>query len=499
MSTPVPTQMYINGQWMEACSGERLDVENPADRSIITSLPAGDKVDIESAVAAAAEGQKIWGAKPARERAAVLERFARLLREALSDFVYQETLQTGRAIREMRAQLSRLPEWYEYYAAVARTHEGGLHPFDGPYINYTKRRPLGVVGLITPWNHPMLILTKKLAPALAAGNAVVIKPSEVAPVTPLMMVKLWEEACLPKGVLNIVTGYGPTAGKALTEHTGLSKIDVTGGTETGRVIGAAAGKNLIPFSGELGGKASVVVFEDIGADKAVRGSLFASFIASGQTCVQGARLLVQESLYHEVVAALVERVNSLKIGNPLEESTQMGPMVSQKQLDIVLKYVAIGKEEGATVAAGGERLTNGEFSGGFYHQPTVFTNIRLGMRIEQEEIFGPVVCVMPFTDEADAIAKANATQFGLAGSVWTRDVARAHRVASQLDMGIVWVNDHHRIDPSSPWGGFKDSGVGKENGIVTYEAYTKTQSVIVNTADEPFDWFSADGADKRYS
>jgi acyl-CoA reductase-like NAD-dependent aldehyde dehydrogenase len=494
-----PTQMYINGQWKEACSGERLDVENPADRSVITSLPAGDKIDIEAAVAAAAEGQTVWGAKPARERAAVLERFARLLREALPEFIYQETLQTGRAIREMRAQLARLPEWYEYYAAVARTHEGGLHPFDGPYINYTKRRPLGVVGLITPWNHPMLILTKKLAPALAAGNAVVIKPSEVAPVTPLMMVKLWEEAGLPKGVLNIVTGYGPTAGKALTEHPGISKIDVTGGTETGRVIGATAGKNLIPFSGELGGKASVVVFEDIGADNAVKGSLFASFIASGQTCVQGARLLVQESLYEEVVAALVERVNSLKIGNPLEESTQMGPMVSQKQLDIVLKYVAIGKEEGATVAAGGERLTNGEFSGGYYHQPTVFTNIRGGMRVEQEEIFGPVVCVMPFTDEADAIAKANATQFGLAGSVWTRDVARAHRVASKLDMGIVWVNDHHRIDPSSPWGGFKDSGVGKENGIVTYEAYTKTQSVIVNTADEPFDWFSADGADKRYS
>lgn len=495
----IPTQMYINGEWVNARSGDTLAVENPADCSTITKLPAGDQADVDAAVAAAEAAQKTWGTMPAQERAGILERFARLLRENLPDFVHQESLQTGRAIREMRAQLARLPEWYEYYAAVARTHEGALHPFGGPYINYTKRRPLGVVGLITPWNHPMLILTKKLAPALAAGNSVVIKPSEVAPVTPLMMASLWEQAGLPKGVLNIVTGYGPAAGKALTEHTRISKIDITGGTETGRIIGAAAGHNLIPFAGELGGKASVLVFDDVGAERAVKGSLFASFIASGQTCVQGARLLVQESLYDEVVSALVDRANSLRIGDPLEESTQMGPMVSQKQLDIVLKYVAIGKEEGATVAAGGERLTQGDYAKGYYHQPTVFTDIKPGMRVEQEEIFGPVVCVMPFKDEADAISKANATQFGLAGSVWTRDVARAHRVANKLDMGIVWVNDHHRIDPSSPWGGFKDSGVGKENGIVTYEAYTKSQSVIVNTSDEPFDWFSEDGKDKRYS
>lgn len=492
-------RMQIGGKKVEASTGQWLAVENPAHRTVITEVPAGSAADVDRAVAVAKEAQREWGSWPARKRAQVLERFAHLLEERMEDFVLKEVEQIGRSIREMRAQLSRLPEWYEYYAAVARTHEGGLHPFGGSYINYTQRRPLGVVGLVTPWNHPMLILTKKLAPALAAGNAVVVKPSEVAPITPLMMGDLFAEAGLPDGVYNVVTGYGPDAGKALTEHQGIAKIDVTGGTETGRLIGAAAGRNLVNFAAELGGKASVLVFDDVGAARAVSGSLFASFIASGQTCVQGARLLVQETIYEEVVAALVERVNSITIGDPMDPATQMGPMVSQQQLDTVLKYVAIGREEGATVAAGGERLTGGHWDEGYYHQPTVFTDIKPGMRIEQEEIFGPVVCVMPFRDESHAIELANATDFGLAGSVWTRDVARAHRVAGQLEMGIVWVNDHHRIDPSSPWGGFKDSGIGKENGIVTYESYSKTQSVIVNTSDEPFDWFVEDATNKRYS
>ncbi|MCP1673757.1 acyl-CoA reductase-like NAD-dependent aldehyde dehydrogenase [Natronocella acetinitrilica] len=492
-------KMLVGGERVTADSGQWLDVENPATREIIARVPEGDSADIDAAIAAAHEAQAIWGNTPPQQRAVVLERFAALMRERLDDFVVREVEQIGRAIREMRAQLARLPEWYEYYAAVARTHEGALHPFGGPYINYTQRRPLGVVGLVTPWNHPMLILTKKLAPALAAGNCVVVKPSEVAPITPLMMGDLLEEAGLPAGVYNVVTGYGPTAGKALTEHRGIAKIDVTGGTETGRHIGAAAGRNLVNFAAELGGKASVLVFDDVGAGRAVSGSLFASFIASGQTCVQGARLLVQDTIHDQVVDELVKRVNAIVIGDPMDPATQMGPMVSNRQLDTVKRYVAIGREEGATVAAGGEQLTGGDWDRGYYHQPTVFTDIRPGMRIEQEEIFGPVVCVMPFRDEAHAVELANATDFGLAGSVWTRDVARAHRVARRLDMGIVWINDHHRIDPSSPWGGFKDSGVGKENGIVTYEAYTKTQSVIVNTSDEPFDWFVDDATDKRYS
>lgn len=491
--------MFIGGRLVSALSGETLAVENPATGETVATVPAAGQSDVDAAVAAATVAQPGWAALAPQQRAAVLERFASLMRERMEEFVVREVEQIGRAIREMRAQLSRLPEWYEYFAAVARTHEGRVHPFGGNYFNYTRRRPLGVVALITPWNHPMLILTKKLAPALAAGNAVVVKPSELGPITTLMMAELLQEAGLPDGVYNVVTGFGPTAGRALCEHPGIAKVDMTGGTETGRHIGAAAGRQLKDFSAELGGKGSILVFDDIAARSAVSGALFASFIASGQTCVQGARLLVQETIYEDVLAQLVERTRAIRIGDPMDPRTQMGPMVCARQLKTVMKYIAIGREEGARIAYGGERLVGGEWDRGYYHQPTIFADLKPGMRVEQEEIFGPVVCVMPFRDEAHAIEMANNTQFGLAGGVWTRNVSRAHRVASKLDMGIVWINDHHRIDPSSPWGGFKDSGVGKENGIMAYEAYTKLQSVIVNTSEEPFDWFIEDRSEKRYS
>ncbi|MCB5362398.1 aldehyde dehydrogenase [Pusillimonas sp. CC-YST705] len=492
-------KMIIGGKEVDVAGTEPIAIENPANGRVIASVPAGGAAHINAAVNAASEAQREWGAREPIARAVVLEKFARLLRERLSEFIDREVEQIGRPLREMRAQVSRLPEWYEYFAAVARTHEGRVHPFGGPYVNYTRRQPLGVVGVITPWNHPMLILTKKLAPALAAGNAVVAKPSELAPITPIMLAEVLREAGLPDGVYNVVTGDGATAGKELSEHPGIAKIDVTGGTETGRHIGAAAGRNLAGFAAELGGKASVLVFEDVDIDRAVNGVLFASFIAAGQTCVQGARLLVHESILDQVLSRLLTRTKALRLGDPTDLATEIGPLVSKRQLDRVMKYVDIGQSEGATLAAGGQR-PGGALADGYYLQPTVFTDVKPGMRIEQEEIFGPVVCVMPFKDEAHAIELANATNFGLAGSVWTRDIARGHRVAQALEMGIVWVNDHHRIDPSSPWGGFKESGIGKENGIVTYEAYTRTQSVVVNVSDESFDWFDDNKTvEKRYS
>lgn len=498
LSIPDYFPLHIGGEHRDAAGGARFTVENPANGATICEMAEGDATDIDAAVKAAHAAKASWGAKSGAERADVLNRIAALLTERLDDFIAVEVAQTGRPIREMRAQLARLPEWYTYFAAVARTHESNVHPFGGPYLNYSRRTPLGVVGLVTPWNHPLLILTKKLAPALAAGNAVVVKPSEVAPITPMMLASLMEEAGLPPGVCNMVTGMGPVAGAALSTHEGIAKLDLTGGTETGRRVAALAGERLTQFSGELGGKAPVIVFGDVLDSSAAAATLFASFIAAGQTCVQGARLLVQNSVREKVVDMLVERTKSLVVGDPTLFETQIGPMVSKRQLDVTMKYVEIGKNEGATLAAGGERLTGGVYDQGYYHAPTVFTDVTNDMRVAQEEIFGPVVCVLGFDTEEEAIALANGTEFGLAASVWTKDITRAHRVSQSIEAGIVWINDHHRIDPSSPWGGFKASGIGKENGIVCYEGYTKLQSVVVNLSDDRFDWFE-DSSDKRYS
>lgn len=491
--------LHIGGQDVDALSGKTFEVLNPATGKVLCTVAEGDAADIDRAVEAAEKAAPVWGNMSPLERAEILNRAADILKERLSEFVEVEVAQTGRAIREMRAQLARTPEWYSYFAAVARTHETGVHPFGGPYLNYTRRTPIGVVGLVTPWNHPLLILTKKVAPALAAGNTLVVKPSEVAPITPIMLAEVLKDAGLPDGAYNVVPGFGATAGAALTNHDRIGKLDLTGGTETGRKVAAIAGQKLIPFSGELGGKASVIVFEDTLDSAAASAALFASFVAAGQTCVQGARLLVQKSVHDKVLDLLVARANSIRIGDPTDPATQMGPLVSAQQLAITEKYVAIGKNEGATIAAGGNRLTGGIYEGGYFHQPTVFAGVTNNMRIAQEEIFGPVVCVMPFETEEEAIALANGTAFGLAASVWSKNVARAHRVAQAIEAGIVWINDHHRIDPSSPWGGFKDSGLGKENGIVCYESYTKLQSIVVNLSEEPFDWFEDTAQEKRYS
>lgn len=491
--------MFVGGQHIPSASGDTFEVENPARGDTMALVSEGDKKDVDAAVEIASEAFRTWGKTSGEERGNILSRAAQILRDRLDEFVRIEVDQTGRAYREMSAQLARLPEWYEYFGALARTHEDTVPPFGGDYLNYTRRVPLGVVGHITPWNHPLLILTKKVAPALAGGNTIVAKPSEIAPLTPLMLGDVLKEAGLPDGVYNAVPGFGATAGLALTSHPGIRKIDLTGGTETGRKVASIAGENLVRVGAELGGKASSLIFEDADLDTAVSGTLFASFVAGGQTCIQGARAIVHRSLYDEFVERLVGRAKKISLGDPQDPSTQMGPLVAKRQLDRVEEYVRIGVEEGATLAAGGHRITDPPYDKGYFYPPTIFVDVENDMRVAQEEIFGPVVCVLPFDNEEEAIDLANATEFGLAGAIWTNDVRRAHRVAHQLEMGVVWINDHHRIDPASPWGGFKMSGIGRENGIEAYHEYTQTQNIIVNLSDEPFDWFVEDVTGKRYS
>jgi phenylacetaldehyde dehydrogenase len=492
--------LHIDGKDVPAGDQATFEVRNPATGDHLFDVAHATAEDVDAAVNAAKtafEDRRWCGIRP-RDRARVLNRAAALLAERITEYARLETLQIGRPIREMRAQLGRLPEWLEYFGAVAQSTEGTVPDFGAGYLNVVHRVPLGVAGLITPWNHPLLITMKKLSAALAAGNSLVIKPSELGPAVPAALVGLLEEAGVPAGVVNMVTGFGATTGRFLSEHGGLNKLDITGGTETGRVVAANAGRSLIPVTAELGGKAPVIVFDDVNLDQAVAGAMFASFIATGQTCVQGARLLVHRSIYQPFVDRLIERTRSLRLGDPLDANTQVGPLVSQPQRDKAAGAVDTARAQGATVLCGGRIPEGPGFARGWFYEPTVVADIIPEHDLWYEEVFGPVTLVVPFDDEADAVAKANDCPFGLAASVWTADIGRAVRVSERLDVGITWINDHHRVDPSSPWGGSKDSGIGSENGLDAYRGYTRPKSVIINSASQPFDWY-ATAEDLRYS
>jgi acyl-CoA reductase-like NAD-dependent aldehyde dehydrogenase len=492
--------LHIDGKDVTASDGATFEVRSPTSRARLYDVAHATAEDVDAAIIAArtAFEDGRWNGMRPRDRARILNRAAGLLAERIDEFARVETLQIGRPLREMRAQLSRLPEWLEYFGAVAQSAEGAAPDFGEGYLNVVRRVPLGVAGLITPWNHPLLITMKKLSAALAAGNSLVIKPSELGPAAPIALVGLLEEAGVPAGVVNVITGLGGTAGRFLSEHRGLDKLDITGGTETGRVVAANAGLSLIPVTAELGGKAPVVVFADADIEQAVAGALFASFIATGQTCVQGARVLVQRDVYQQVVDRLIERTRSLRLGDPLDPRTQIGPLVSGAQRDKVAAAVDRARQQGATVLCGGRVPNSAELGDGWFYEPTVIGDVTPAHDLWYEEVFGPVTLVRPFDDEADAITQANDCPFGLAASIWTGDAGRAVRVSDKLDIGIVWVNDHHRIDPGSPWGGSKESGIGSENGWDAYRGYTRPKSLIINASDRPFDWFATTD-DLRYS
>jgi phenylacetaldehyde dehydrogenase len=484
--------LHIDGKDVPASDGATFELRNPTTGDLLYDVAHATAEDVDAAVSAAGTAfrDRRWRGMRPRDRARVLNRAAAPLADRIGEYARLETLQIGRPIREMRAQLARLPEWLEYFGAVAQSAEGSVPDFGPGYLNVVQRVPLGVAGLITPWNHPLLITMKKLSAALAAGNSLVIKPSELGPAVPTALAGLLEEAGIPPGVVNMVTGYGGTTGRFLSEHRDLDKLDITGGTETGRVVAANAGRSLIPVTAELGGKAPVIIFDDADLEQAVAGAMFASFIATGQTCVQGARLLVHRPVYQRFVDRLAERTRSLRLGDPLDTGTQIGPLVSQPQRDKVAKAVDTARAQGATVLCGGRIPPGPAYERGWFYEPTLVTDIAAEHDLWYEEVFGPVAVIVPFEDEADAVAKANDCPFGLAASVWTGDMSRALRVTEGLDVGITWVNDHHRIDPSSPWGGSKDSGIGSENGLDAYRGYTRPKSVIFNAAGQPFDWYA---------
>jgi acyl-CoA reductase-like NAD-dependent aldehyde dehydrogenase len=486
---------WINGAYQSA-TAEQIQVINPATEALLATIDSTTLDTVNSIVASSLQNfsSGIWSQADASTRFAVLSKAANLLRARLPELINLETQQTGRPIREMKAQLVRIPEWLEYFAALARTHEGRVTPFKGSVVNTLTRLPLGVVVQITPWNHPLLIAAKKIGAALAAGNSVIVKPSESAPLSVLKMGKLFQEAGLPDGTLQIVSGYGRETGKFLCESSSIAKIDLTGGLATYRAIAPTASHNLVPITAELGGKAPVCFFPTVAVEKGVKAALFASFIASGQTCVTGSRLLIHSDIYVDFVKLLVQRTKDLRVGDPTDDRTQIGAVISRASVDRCSAFVSQAVEESGKVLCGGKPTSvNGK---GFYFEPTLIETTAES-NLACEEVFGPVIAVIRCESEEEIVRISNATSFALGASIWTNDISQAHRVAENIDAGIVWINGHHLNDPSSPWGGFKKSGMGKENGIEAFESYTKLKSTIINYGQEPT-WFDEEVENSRY-
>ncbi|KAB8233896.1 hypothetical protein ETB97_011899 [Aspergillus alliaceus] len=497
MSSPIPhISNWINGTHT-AATPQTITVLNPATETPLATIDATPPETVHKVLASAVHTFQSgsWSKTDPGDRFTVLSTAARLLRARLDDFITLETTQTGRPIREMQTQLTRVPEWLEYFASLARVHEGRVPPFKGPVVNTLTRLPLGIVAQITPYNHPLLIATKKIAAALAAGNVVIVKPSELAPLSVLKLGPLFQEAGLPDGVLQIVCGYGQETGKALCESAELAKIDLTGGLGTYRAIAPVAAANMVPVTAELGGKAPVCLFPSLEVERAVQAALFAGFIASGQTCVTGSRLLVHGEIYGPFRELLVQRVRGLRIGDPMDGRTQIGTVISRAAVARCLAFVERAVLDGGSVMCGG-RATTGPDGKGFFFEPTVI-EVRADSHLACNEVFGPVIALIRCESEEEIVSIANSTPFALGASVWSNDFTQAHRVAAKIDAGIVWINGHHLNDPSSPWGGFKESGMGKENGLEAYESYTKVKSTLMNYGVAPV-WFDDEVVNARY-
>jgi acyl-CoA reductase-like NAD-dependent aldehyde dehydrogenase len=481
---------YVNGEPRPARSGARFDSVNPATGEPWAQIAEADAADVDDAVRSArAAFEGAWRQVPPSERGLLLFRLADAIDEHADEIGAIETRENGKLYREMVAQMRLVPKWLRYFAGQADKIEGTTVPLDRQSVlNYTLREPLGVVAAIMPWNSPVFLATMAVAPALAAGNTVVVKPSEVTPASMLKVAQLATEVGFPPGVLNVVTGLG-AAGEALVKHPDVAKIAVTGGIETGRRIGVAAAERFAKVTLELGGKSANIVFEDADVDAAEAGLLAGIFAAAGQTCVAGSRAFVHESLFDELVERISARAGRIRLGDPMDPETEVGPIASRAQFEKVGEFVERARAEGGEVVAGGKPATVEGFPNGFFYEPTVVRNADHGGHLAQNEVFGPVLAVFPFRSEEEVLALANATRFGLAAGVWTRDLSRAHRMARALEAGTVWVNMYRSMAPQSPFGGYKESGIGRQNGSEAILEYVQTKSVWVETqveAQDPF-------------
>src|SRR6478672_6595854 len=491
-TTPKSYQLFIEGQWVDAESVKTFETPNPATGETLAEVAEADKADIDKAVAAARrafEGK--WSKLSARDRGRLLYKLSQLIEEHTAELAAIETADNGKPIKEsLYVDLPQVVENFEYFAGWATKIEGETIPVPGKMFNYTLREPIGVCGQIIPWNFPLLMAAWKLAPALAAGNTVVLKPAEQTPVGAMELAKLIQEAGFPEGVVNIVPGYGETAGAALAAHKGIDKVAFTGSTEVGKLIAKAAAENLTKVSLELGGKAPNIVFADSNLDQAVAGAMMGIFFNQGQVCCAGSRLFVEEDVKDEFLSRLKEKSQKIVVGDPMDKATQMGPQVSDEQLGRIKSYVKIGRDEGAGIYCGGEPpQLAGAFQQGYFFQPTILTNVTNQMRVAQEEIFGPVVSVIGFKDEDDLIKQANETIYGLSAGIWTRDITRAHRFAKEIRAGVVWIKTFNMFNAASPFGGYKQSGYGREMGKHALEMYTNVKSVWVDLSGKPIGWF----------
>src|SRR3984885_7820295 len=481
-------KMYVNGEFVESQSGKYFPVIDPSTEEILAEVPNADEKDVNRAVAAAkaAFDSGAWPQTTAQERGRILFRLAARVRKAAAAVAEIEECNAGKPIVEAEYDINDVATCFEYYGGLATKVLGSVNPVPDNALNFTMREPIGVAAQIIPWNYPLLMAAWKLAPAIAAGCCCVLKPAEQTPLTALEFANYLEEVGLPPGVVNVINGFGETAGAALVAHPGVDKVAFTGSAAVGKIIMKSAADTLKRVTLELGGKSPNIFFADADFEAAIDGALFGVFINQGEVCSAGSRVLVQRSIYPKFLEAMTEKARTIKLGPPLDRSTKMGPLVSQEQYDRVSAYQQLGKAE-AKLALGGGRPAS--MSRGYYVEPTIFYDVDNSSRIAREEIFGPVAAVIPFDDEREALRIANDTSFGLAAAVWTRDIYRALRIVKAIRAGIVWVNHMQPTYVEAPWGGFKQSGFGRELGIHGIDEYLETKQVHINLNESPIGWY----------